>query len=52
MRNLHKVEEDKSLASNQAKHIYKKVESGSILNEDTIKQEMDQDLDRIDDTNG
>ena len=38
--------------SNQVKHIYKKVESGSTINIDTIKQAMDQDLDRLDDTSG
>ena len=36
----------------QAKHIYKKVELGNVINIDTIKQEMDQDwdLNRLDDT--
>ena len=37
---------------NQATHIYKKVESGSVINVDTIKQEMGQDIDRMDDTSG
>ena len=32
--------------------MYKKVELGVVINTDTIKQEMDQDIDRIDDTNG
>ena len=27
-----------------------KVESGNVINIDTIKQEMEQDLDRLDDT--
>ena len=44
--------EDKCLAFNKARHIYKKVELGSIINVDTIKQEMDQNVDRIDDANG
>ena len=39
-----KDKEDKCLTSNQAKHIYKKVQLGSILNVDTIKQEIDQDI--------
>ena len=45
-------DEDRCLMNYQARHIYKKVESGSVVNIDTIKQEMDQDIDRIDDTNG
>ena len=36
----------------QARHVYVKVELGSVINIDTIKQEMDQDVDRIGDTNG
>ena len=36
----------------QARHIYKKLESGSVINVDTIKQEIDQSADKIDDTNG
>ena len=42
----------KYLTEDQAEHIYKKVELGSIININTIKQEMDQDLDRLDDTSG
>ena len=38
--------------NDQARHVYKKTESGSIINIDTIKQEIDQDVDKIDDTNG
>ena len=38
--------------NDQARHIYEKVELGSVINIDTIKQEMDQDVDRIDDTIG
>ena len=40
----------KYLTEDQATHIYEKVESGSTINIDTIKQEMDQDLDSLDDT--
>ena len=40
------------LTENQARHVYKKVETWNIIRVDTIKQEMDQDVDRIDDTNG
>ena len=47
-----KDKETKYLTEDQAKHIYKKVEPGSIINIDTIKQEMDQDFDRLDDTSG
>ena len=37
----------------QAKHIYKKVETENIANVDTIKQEIEVDrLDKMDDTNG
>ena len=38
--------------NDQARHVYKKTESGSIINIDTIKQEIDQDVDKINDTNG
>ena len=38
------------LMDNQARHIYKKVESGSVINIDTIKQELEQNIDKIDDT--
>ena len=34
--------------NDQAKYVYKKEESGSVINLDTIKQEMDQDIDKID----
>ena len=37
---------------NQARHIYKKVESGSVVNINTMKEELEQDIDKIDDTNG
>ena len=38
--------------NDQVRHVYKKIESGSVINVDTIKQEMDQDVDKIDGTNG
>ena len=42
------------LTREQAKYIYRKVETGEIINTDTIEQEMEQEkqLSRIDDTNG
>ena len=38
----------------QAKHVYKTVELGKVINIGTIKQEIDQDqeLNRLDDTSG
>ena len=47
-----KDKEAKCLMDNQARHVYKKVELGSIINIDTIQQEIEQDVDKIDDTNG
>ena len=44
-------DEDRCLKKDQARHVYKKVESGSVFNIDIIKQEMDQDVDWIDDIN-
>ena len=42
------------LTREQVNYIYKKVETGEIINTDTIQQEMEQEeqLNRIDDTNG
>ena len=42
------------LTREQSRYIYKKTESGEIINMDTIQQELEQErqLDRIDDTNG
>ena len=41
------------LTENQARHIYKKVESENIVNIDTIKQDIKAVmLDKIDDNNG
>ena len=47
-----KDREDKCLMRDQARHIYKKVELGNIINVDTIKWEVGQDIDKIDYTNG
>ena len=40
------------LIENHARYVYKKVESGNIINTNTLKQEIDQDqeLNRLDDT--
>ena len=42
------------LTPKQIEYIYKKVELGSLINKDTIKEEMDSDaeLDKIDDNSG
>ena len=40
------------MTEDQARHVYKKVGSESIINVDTIREEIDQDIDRIDDTSG
>ena len=42
------------LTREQTNYIYKKIETGEIINTDTIQQEMDQEeqLNRTDDTNG
>ena len=42
------------LTREQASYIYKKTESGEIINTETIQQELEQErqLDKIDDTNG
>ena len=44
--------ENRYLTEDQAKHVYKKVESGNIININTVKQEIDQELNRLDDTSG
>ena len=36
----------------QARHVYKNIESGSVINIDINKHKIDQDIDKIDDTNG
>ena len=42
------------MTEEQAKHVYKKTESGGIINTDTLHQEIEQErqLNRIDDTSG
>ena len=42
------------LTREQAKYIYKKVETGVMINTDTMQQEMEleEQLNRMDDTNG
>ena len=42
------------LTREQTRYIYRKVETGQIINTDTIEQEMEQEeqLSKIDDTNG
>ena len=42
------------LTKNQAKYVYKKVETGEMINVDMIQQEIEQEkqLSRMDDTNG
>ena len=37
------------LTENQAGHFYKKAETWKVINIDTIKQEIDRDVDKIDD---
>ena len=46
--------ENKFLTEDQARHIYKKVELGDIINISTMKQDIDQDqeLNRLYDTSG
>ena len=47
-----KSKENNYLTEEQTRHVYKKVESGSIINTDTLQQEIEQEqeLNRIDDT--
>ena len=47
-----KYNENKYLTEEQARHVYKKVESGNIININALKQEteLDQELNRLDDT--
>ena len=49
-----KYKENKYLTEGQARHIYKKVESGNIININTLKQEIEQDqeLNKLDDISG
>ena len=50
--NISKTKDNWYLIEEQARHVYRKVESGSIINADTLWQEMEQEraLSRIDDT--
>ena len=50
--NNNKTKEDQYLSEEQARHVYKKIESGSIINADTLYQEIEQEreLNRIADT--
>ena len=42
-----------SLIEDQAKHIYKRVQTEDVVNVDTIKQELEPDkIDKMDDANG
>ena len=43
---------NKHLSEEQARHVYKKVESGTIININMLKQdiEQDQELNKLDDT--
>ena len=46
------IQDRNFLTEDQARHVYRKVESGNVINIDTLKQEIDQDeeLNRLDDT--
>ena len=50
--NCSKPKDNHYLTEEQARHVYKKVELGSIINTDTLQQEREQEreLSRIDDT--
>ena len=50
--NKHGHEEGKYLTKEQARHVYKKIESGSIINTGTLQQEIEQEhkLSKMDDT--
>ena len=40
------------LMNDQARRVYKKVGSGNIINVNTVKQKIHQDVDKIEDING
>ena len=44
-------EDTKYLMESQAKYVYKKVEKGDLINVEMVWQEMEQEIDKIDDTN-
>ena len=48
---IHQRKRTICLMEDQARHVCKKTESGSIINVDTIQQEIYQDIGKIDDTN-
>ena len=50
--NKHGYVEGKHLTEEQARHVYKKIESGSIFNTDTLWQEIEQEweISKMDDT--
>ena len=52
--NKNKHKDGEYLMEEQARHIYKKVESGDIINTSTLRQEIKQDweLSRLDNTSG
>ena len=52
--NDNRLSEGQFLTRVETKYIYKKTESGEIINIETIQQELEQErqLDRIDDMNG
>ena len=52
--NTNRPKDNQYLTEEQARHVYKKVESGSIINTDTLWQEIEQEreLNRLDDTSG
>ena len=41
--NKYEYKESKYQTEEQARHVYKKVESGNIININTVKQEIEQD---------
>ena len=47
-----KDKETKYLTEDQTKYIYKKVDLENVINIEMIKQEMDQELYRLDNTSG
>ena len=51
--NINKPKSNQYLTEEQARHVYKKVESGSIINTETLQQEIEQEreLNRMDGTN-
>ena len=54
VQNNYAHKESKYLSEEQARHVYKKVESGGTIDTNTLKQEIErvQELSRLDDTSG